>query len=542
VASISLLLYLATFNAIYLLSSAFLAVSSTLYLLILRRRRLVVSAPAVKVPMEEAKYSLMDIVRLNEMCYVGFTEEAGVGVKYVVIEPKFDRQLYGRIREYLVEELKVGFDRIEGERERKEFLEKKVLDVVKRHRISVGDVDLKVLLYYFYRDFIGFGKIQPLMLDDKIEDISCDGPNIPVYIWHREYESIPTNVVFESPEELNSLIMKLAYKAGRHISISNPIVDASLPDGSRLHLTYSTEVTKKGSTFTIRKFRVEPLTVVDLINYGTISSEVAAYLWYTLERTFSILVVGGTASGKTTTLNALSIFIPQNLKIITIEDTPELLLPHKNWIQEISRPAFGGVGEITLFDLLKASLRQRPDIIIVGEVRGEEAYTLFQAMATGHGGFSTVHADSIEAAFSRLSTEPMNVPKSLIANALDIAILQLKLKMGQKYVRRVFNVSEIVSYDPETDKIVSNEVFKFDVRTGRYIFSEKSDVLEKIMETYGESRENILLELEKRRTILDWMCAKNIRSYKDVSSVIAEFYQSPNTVYERAKVELITRE
>src|SRR3990170_38001 len=258
-------------------------------------------------------------------------------------------------------------------------------------------------------------KIEPLMRDHMVEEISCDGTNIPLYIWHREFESIPTNIRFETDKELNNFARKVSYMSGKHVSMANPIVDAALPDGSRINLTLGHESTKRGSTFTIRRFRADPITIVDLIKFQTMSADIAAYLWYVAEKNSTMLVAGGTASGKTTALNALASFIRPGQKIVTIEDTQELNLPHENWIPAVSRQNFtdGQIGEINQYDLLRAALRQRPDIIIVGETRGREAYTLFQAMATGHGGFSSIHADSVEATLTRLASSPMDIPKTL---------------------------------------------------------------------------------------------------------------------------------
>jgi len=539
-ASVSLILFFATANFVYLVLTVSFAVPLASYTLVLRRARRVrvAEAPAVR-PAAAGRYSLLDAKSVSEDVFVGISREDG-GLRYVVMEPDLDRELYERVRGFLIDELTLDLKEVRDLGRAEEFLKAKVLEAVKRHGVKVDEGALRSLIYYFRRDFLYLGKIQPLMLDDMIEDISCDGVGVPVYVWHREYESIPTNIVFETAEELNSFITKLAYRAGQHISISNPIVDGSLPDGSRVHLTYSSEVTRRGGTFTIRKFRAEPLTIVDLLLYRTLSPDVAAYLWLAVERGFSMLVIGGTASGKTTTLNCLSMFIRPGLKIVTIEDTPELNLPHENWISAVSRVPFGGAkaGEVTLFDLLKASLRQRPDVIIVGEVRGEEAYTLFQAIATGHGGFSTIHSDSIEGAIERLSTKPMDVPKSLIAASLDIAILQLKLKWGEKYVRKVVQVSEVVSYDPKSDSIAFNEVFRWDASRDEFTFSGRSHVFEEMGKKFGISVEKVMEEFEMRKAILEWMALKKIRSYRDVSAVIREFYSNPEALYRKAKVEL----
>ena len=316
---------------------------------------------------------------------------------YEVVEPTLteeEKKLLEAVKRKMLDELKVDLDSLGDREEAEKFLRKEMERIAKKYKIKMSKETTEKIFYYMSRDFIGYGKIDPLMIDPLIEDISCDGPSIPIYVWHRDYESIPTNIKFETEKELSSFIIRLAYRAGKHISVANPIVEARLPDGSRAVLTLGTEVTRRGSTFTIRKFRREPFTIVDLIRLNTVSSDMAAYFWYVIENRASIIIAGAIASGKTTLLNCLSMFIRPEYKIVTVEETPELNLPHENWIPSVTRTGYGpsGTGAITLFDLVKAALRQRPDYIIVGEVRGEEAYVLFQAMATGHLGFCCVPA------------------------------------------------------------------------------------------------------------------------------------------------------
>jgi len=320
--------------------------------------------------------------------------------------------------------------------------------------------------------------------------------------------------------------------------MADPIVDATLPDGSRINLTLGHEITKRGSTFTIRRFRADPITIIDLIKFGTFSIDIAAFMWYLSEKKSTMLIAGGTASGKTTALNALSTFIKPGQKVVSIEDTQELNLPHENWVPAVSRQTFTDtqIGEINQFDLLRAALRQRPDIIIVGETRGKEAYTLFQAMATGHGGFSSIHADSIEATLTRLVSAPMDVPKALIANSLDLVTLQLKIRVGNKSARRIIQVAEIDGIDEKTGQLKTNTVFKWNPKTDTHDFSGKSVVFEKIKERDGETDEKINYELTKRRVALEWMVKNDIREHKKVSEIIMEYYQDPERFYERKRV------
>jgi flagellar protein FlaI len=465
------------------------------------------------------------------------------GLRYTVVEPSLsdaDKANFDQIKKILINELTVDLNKLKTKEEAEEFLKSKILEVIEKYRLQVPKETLPKIYYYAVRDYIKMGKLEPLLHDHMIEDISCDGVGVPLYIWHREYESIPTNVMFETEKELDDFVMKMAYRAGRHISLATPIVDASLPDGSRVQLTYGYEVTKKGSTFTIRKFRADPLTVVDLIIFNTMSADIAAYLWYMVEKRLTLLVAGGTASGKTTTLNGIGTFITPGQKVVSIEDTQEINLPHENWIPAVSRQAFisGEAGEITLFDLLRASLRQRPDIIIVGEVRGAEAYTLFQAMATGHGGFSSIHADSINATITRLTSEPMKIPQELISNSLDLVLLQLKLKLGTKSVRRVLQVAEIVGVDEATGEFVFNDAFKWDPARDLHVSTGRSIAFEKIRKRYGERMEHITHEINKRKAVLEWMVRHNIRRHKEVSDVIAQFYANPEGFYEKIRMSV----
>jgi len=471
-------------------------------------------------------------------------QETG-GLRYLVIEPTLresEKALLTKIKSVLVEELKADLNALGGQEKAEQYLREQVQRIIKDYKIIIETETFDKLMYYISRDYVHFGKIEPLMRDHMIEDISADGVGVVVYIWHREYESIPTNLVFHDSRELDSFVTKLAYVSGRHISIATPMVDASLPDGSRVQLTYGREVTRRGSTFTIRRFRADPLTVSDLITFSTLSSLMGAYFWYLIERKASLLVGGGTASGKTTSLNALSMFIVPDFKVVSIEDTAELNLPHENWIPSVARTGFGAVGspaEISLFDLLKAAMRQRPDYIIVGEVRGEEAYTLFQSMATGHGGLSSMHADSVTAAIHRLESEPMNIPPTLIMT-LDVIAMQSRVRVADRSTRRMTHVAELVKIDPVSKEILINDVFKWEPKTDSFAYSGRSYVLEKIVERHGIPMDIIKKELDQRKTILEWMAKSGIRKYTDVSGVIRDYYADPTKLYEKARLGLMS--
>jgi flagellar protein FlaI len=464
-------------------------------------------------------------------------------VQYKVIEPTLlenETRLLAEIKRVLMEEIDVNLKDIDTRDKAARYLRQKTQEVISNYRFNIAEEAVDKLMYYIVRDFLHYGKIDPLMRDRMVEDISADGVNIPVYIWHRERESLPTNIVFRDENELNSFIIRLAYLAGKNISIASPMLDASLPDGSRIQLTYGSEITRRGSTFTIRRFRVDPLTVSDLINFRTLTAEMAAYFWYAIENRASVLVAGGVASGKTTMLNCLSMFIKPELKIVSVEDTAELNLPHENWIPSVIRTSFGhgekSRGAITLFDLLKAAVRQRPDYIIVGEVRGAEAYTLFQAMATGHLGMSTIHAESVDSVIRRLESEPMNIPKSLLAMT-DIVTIQVRTEIDGKPARRTSTVTEVTALDAQTKELLTNNVFSWNPRDDSFRFTGSSHVLEKHIEKTGVTEGDIRDELRQRATVLKWMVRKRVRRYTDVANVIREYYTNPDRVYRKARMD-----
>ncbi len=398
------------------------------------------------------------------------------------------------------------------------------------------------IFYHLFREFLGYGKIDILMEDDGIEDISCDGPRIPVFLYHKKYEEMTTNIVFEDDAELDSFVVRLAQICGKQISIYSPIVDGKLPDGSRLQATLSKTVTE-GSTFTIRRFRENPLTPVDLIKHGSMSLDMAAYFWMAIENGASILFCGGTASGKTTALNALSLFIPSAHKIISIEDTREVSLPHKNWVAGTTRQGFTSSDtktekDIDMFDLIRAALRQRPKVIIVGEVRGREAYSLFQAMATGHTSYATVHASSIHTLIQRLENPPISLPRALLTS-LDIIVFQNAVNIGGKTVRRMTSVTEVIKLDPDTNQLIFMEPFRWVSKTDdRFESTGGSKVLNNIRLQNDWTEEQLQQELENRKLVLRWMIETNRRDYREVGRIVAEYEKHPERVLERARGEL----
>ncbi len=469
--------------------------------------------------------------------HITWDEEQGELV-YRVVEPDLTpdtERILEKIHDILERSFDIDFTDLETE-EAEKYLEEKIDTIVDKYNISLSNKQREVIRYYSKRDFAGLGRLQPLMNDTEIEDISCDGTDIPVYAYHRnpKFGSIKTNVMWEDPEELDSFVMKLAQRCGRSISVSQPLLDGSLPDGSRIQATLATDIARKGSNFTIRRFTEDPLTPIHMMDFETENAQMLSYLWTLIEHEKSVLVCGTTGAGKTSQLNSLSLFIRPDKKIVSIEDTPELRLPHDHWVPEVARSGFGSSvedgGEVSMDDLLKESLRQRPEYIIVGEVRGEEAYILFQQMATGHTGLSTIHADSLNMLMDRLTTNPINLSPSLI-ETLDAIMLIKRIRRGNKYVRRITGIYEVEEYD-KRQGLEANKVFEWDPETDTYDTVRKSLILKDIVHETGGDRKAMLNELENRQYILKWMQEEQIKHYRDVGDLIARYYSDPQSVLE----------
>ena len=444
--------------------------------------------------------------------------------EYLLFEPvlsEFEYELLERLHEDLLDVLVLTTDEIKKDRRR--ILLDKVYALLNDYGFALGDATLFKLQYYLIRNFIGWSRIDPLMKDTQLEDISCDGSRIPIFLYHRKYRNIRTNIAFES-EVLNSLAITLAQRSGKHISTGSPMLDATLPDGSRLQLTLGTEVTTRGTSFTIRKFREEPFSPIELLEYGTFSSDELAYFWLAIENNMSMLFIGGTASGKTTSLNAVSLFIPPSAKVVSIEDTREITLYHDNWIASVTREALTeGGNAIDMFDLLRAAMRQRPEFIIVGEVRGAEAQTLFQAMNTGHTTFSTMHAGSVDAAIHRLESEPLNVPRNMV-QALNIVSVQALIYRGTERVRRAQEIVEVAGIDQTTGNLQVNNVFIYDPIRDRAAFTGRSRIYNEIAEKRGWTRDQLDAEIAVRKNLLEEMKKQKIIDYISVASIFHNYH------------------
>jgi flagellar protein FlaI len=436
--------------------------------------------------------------------------------RYVVVEPpRPSLKTLNKIEEKFAS--KVGIEDPPSDIEGKEKWTKQTLEkILKGYPQNVAFS----ILYHFIRDKLYAGPLEPLIRDQYIEDISIPGLG-PVFIVHKNFGPMQTSLEFSDALELNELIISLSEKTMRPVSHNRPVIDATLPDGSRVNFVFGEDISRRGSNLTIRKFAKVPLSVTQLIASGSVSPMLCAYLWMMLDEGMNVFVCGETASGKTTTLNAITAFIPPNLKIVTIEDTPELTVPHANWVAEVTRDT-GGEGSIKLFDLLKAALRQRPNYILVGEIRDKEGNVAFQAMQTGHSVMSTFHAANLNTLIQRLTSYPIEVPRTHVNN-LNIALFQTALydKKGVLQ-RRVIEVDEIIDVDPSSNDVVYVPAFTYDPVQDRILFAGPGSsylIENKIAVRKGLDKRSVGVlykELEQRANFLKILTERKVFNYFDV--------------------------
>lgn len=414
-----------------------------------------------------------------------------------------------------------------------QYLDKTARLLIDELNIEVPSGSYNKLFYYLFRDFIGLNEIDPILRDYFIEDIECNGVNTPLFIIHRVYRNLRTNISFNDADKLASFIEKLAQRTGRYVSYAQPLLDGTLPDGSRVNATYTKDVSSRGPTFTIRKFTKVPWTPTQLIAMNTLSPEMLAYFWILLEHKSNMIISGETASGKTTLLNALAFFIPPEARVVSIEDTREINLPRENWLPSVARTSIGigKIGEVDMFEILKSSFRQNPDYLIVGEVRGKEAYVLFQGMASGHASLSTIHSESVDTLIRRLQTPPINLSPTLV-NSLDCVAIISHTRVKNLDARKVRSIVEIVNVNRDGTALV-NTPFKWDPEKDIFYFKKQSKVFEKISTRTGIPNEKLQKELIDRAKLLYELYKRKIFGFDEVGGIINEYYKNPAEVLNR---------
>lgn len=452
---------------------------------------------------------------------------------YEIEEPVLDEEekaTLDKISEAMRQVVNVNLVDSNSEQALIEHMEKTARVVISEMSLNIEEESYEKIFYYIYRDFIGLNEIEALMRDYFIEDIECNGVNEPIYIVHRIFRNLKTNVRFNSVDRLASFVEKLSQKAGKYISYASPLLDGSLPDGSRVNATYTKDITSKGPTFTIRKFTKTPWTPIQLLGMNTLSAEMLAYLWLLVQYKSNLLITGGTASGKTTMLNAIAFFIPPEARVVSIEDTRELNLPRENWLPSVVRTgvSHGGVGDVGMFNLLKSSFRQNPDYVIVGEVRGKEAFVLFQGMASGHASISTMHADSVDTVIRRLETPPINLNPTLV-NELDSVIIMTHAMANKKETRRLREVVEVVNVQPD-GVAMTNTPFMWNAGEDRFYFKKDSKVLEKISQRNGIAMNLLLEEFDKRTRFIYELYKRRIFGFDELKKIVSEYYKDPEEV------------
>jgi flagellar protein FlaI len=491
--------------------------------------------------LEESRPNTIERYAIREpVLYVSIARDEVGSLVYLIEEPMLTQEemaVYTQLMDVLQYELKAPYDGADP----KKYFDEQAKKIITKYALSMGvtpNVTWNKVYYYITRDMVGFGALEAIMNDPNVEDLSIDGAGKDVFIWHKKYESLRSNLSFRTEKGLDDTIIRLVHMSGKHISTAYPIVDATLPGRHRLVATFRKEVSRYGSTVTIRKFREDPFTVVDLLNFKTLNHEIAAYSWLLMEHNVSSIIVGSTASGKTTLLNSLISLTRPSSKIVTIEETQEINIHQENWVPLIARLGYGvgseKIGEVSLFDLVKASMRMRPDILIVGEVRGEEAYVLFQAISTGHGGMCTLHADDVESAIQRLTSKPMDVAPIHI-KFLDLMYVVRNTSVTDPITkkssrsRRVLAVTEIMDYNKY------NKMFEWDPVKDQHVLSKgsftSSEKLKTISKDTGKSMEELIEEIKRRELVLKWLQKKDVRNFKELGRIFERYHEKRGDFY-----------
>ena len=476
-----------------------------------------------------------------------FWDEEEETIVYEIEEPKlseYEEEVFTRIKRAMERKIDVSLRELDSTDKIVKYLGKKIQEVAKELGVELSDQNMKKLMYFIYRDFAGLNELEPLMHDPYIEDIGVSGINIPTYVVHSKYGSIRSRLIFKDSKPLKNLVVKLAERAGKYVSYADPLLDGSLPDGSRVNASLTEDVTTKGPTISIRKFQETPYSAIDLIRFGTVDYRIMAYFWLAMQYEKSILIAGGTATGKTTFLNSIVTFIPPEQKIVSIEDTRELKLPHENWIPSVSRTSFGMGADtdqdIGMYQLLKESFRQNPDYVVVGEVRGEEASVLFQGMSSGHPSMGTIHASSPKDVVKRLTTPPIDLSPSLV-ETLDIVIISTRARQYGESARRLKGVYEVETITDEGSPR-TNQYVSWTPIDDTYALRNDSNVFNEIRRQFGYTEKEMDQEIKNRIKVLKWMDRKDLNHFSEVAKVVSEYYSDKELVVEAAEKDLTLEE
>jgi flagellar protein FlaI len=463
--------------------------------------------------------------------------ESPLGVKKYFLDEVPLTKAEAGIYSYLLDTLESELTVPRSEVNPRQYFTDQARRIILKYNITVPATSWSKIIYFAERDLVGFGVIDGPLKDPQIEDLSIDGSAKPIFVYHKGYETLETNVTIPDDTALDALVTRLSHMAGKHVSTAFPVVQGTLPGRHRLIATFRKEVSPMGSSATIRKFREDPLTIVDMLNLNLLDHHLAAYTWLLMQNRSTGIVVGATGAGKTTLLNAILTLTRLNTKLVTIEEVQEINVPHQNWTPLVARESYAAgeekAGEVSLFDLVKAAMRMRPDILVVGEIRGEEAYVLFQAISTGHGGLCTLHADDEASAIQRLISAPMNVPVAFLP-FLDLVFVVRRITTptasgGFRAIRRIISVDEIVS---ERESVQS---FRWDPRSDTFKAPNlsRSPRIAKLAGESGLDPSLLVDEIERRAIVLKW-----IRNFKEVAPVLDYYSTRPDETYRRALEEL----
>jgi flagellar protein FlaI len=447
-----------------------------------------------------------------------------------------------RIREKLIKDAPVEerevFDLKQVEQIKLDFVEK-IKQELKNQIPDLPADKLRFLSGYIVNTTIGLGDLEIPLSDENLEEVTVNNSDDPAWVYHREYGWLKSNIKLASEEQIENYASLIGRKVGKRITVLTPLMDAHLLSGDRVNATLF-PISSQGNTLTIRKFRKKPMTITELFTSKTVSLDVLALLWQAIQYEISIIVSGGTASGKTTFLSALMCFTPPNQRVLSIEDTREIQMPKfLHWVPLTTRtPSSEGTGEVSMLDLLVNSLRMRPDRIIVGEIRRQrEAEVLFESLHTGHSVYSTLHADTASQTIDRMTTPPINLPPSVIT-ALPLIVVMYRQR--RKNFRRVFEIGEIVT---ERAEPTLNVVYRWSPREDEISqINESIRFAEELQLHTGMTKEEMRKDMAEKKKVLSWIFDYKIDDLDAIGQIISSYYTNPSFVLKNAKEDTNPRD